>query len=55
MIDFTRMPSACDRPCDKCKKPMIGIMRASFPPVRVRCEGCGGRSLVEEEMEDYCG
>lgn len=40
-----REAQVCDRPCDKCHKPMIGIMRISYGKTRRVCYECGGKAL----------
>ena len=38
-----------DRLCDKCKKPMIGVMKISAEKTpRKVCHECGGKSVHEE-------
>lgn len=41
-----RKPKPCDRLCDLCNQPMIGIMRVSceHTPRKV-CDPCGGRAI----------
>lgn len=43
-----RKAKPCDRPCDVCGRPMIGIMRVSGENTpRKVCEPCGGKAIYE--------
>jgi hypothetical protein len=50
LLGLKRNPNSCDRPCDKCGKPMIGVMYFLYNKApRKICEPCGGKSVFEVE------